>query len=99
MSNITSETIKKVAKLANIKIREDEEELLIDQLTKITNWVESLSEVDTNNVEILNNVHNVNLTLFPDEIEKTNDTQEILKNSPDVRYDYFAVPKVIEQSS
>lgn len=97
MSNITLKTIDKVAKLANIKIYDEEKDLLVEQLTKITNWVESLNEVNTDNVEPLNNVHNASLTLFPDEIEKNNDTQEVLKNSPDVRYDYFAVPKVIDQ--
>ena len=91
MSNITKEII-------NIKLDEHEKEKLVQHLTKITTWEETLNEVDTSNVEILNNVHNINLTLFPDEIEKTNETVDILKNTMDARYDYFAVPKVIDQN-
>lgn len=98
MSNVTKETIDKVAKLANIKLEEDKKEEFAQHLTKVTNWAELLNEVDTDNVEILNNVHGARLKLFPDEIEKNNETQDVLKNSPDARYDYFAVPKVIEQN-
>lgn len=96
MSNITKETIDKVAKLANIKVSEEENVHLATQLTKITNWVEALNEVDTDDVEILNNVHNINLTLFPDEVEVTNDVEEVLQNAPQSQYNYFTVPKVIE---
>lgn len=96
MSNINKETINKVAKLANIKISDEEKEQLTTHLTKITNWVESLNEVNTDNVEILNNVHNMNLTLFADEVKKTNEVEELLKNAPDAKFNYFAVPKVIE---
>lgn len=96
MSQITKETINKVAKLANIKLDSEREELFCSQLTKITNWVEALNEVDTNDVEILNNVHNIDLEMFPDEVEVTNSTEEVLKNAPHVTYNYFAVPKVIE---
>lgn len=96
MSNITKETIDKVAKLANIKIDETNKDHLCDQLTKITNWVESLNEVDTDNIEILSSVHNSTITLFDDEIEQNNKVEDVLKNAPDAQYNYFAVPKVIE---
>ncbi len=96
MSQITKETINKVAKLANIKINEEENKHFSTQLTKITNWVGSLNEVDTSDVEILNNVHNINLTLFADEVETTNEVDDVLQNAPDAQYNYFAVPKVIE---
>lgn len=96
MSNISSDTINKVAKLANIKISEEEREQFSTHLTKVTNWVGSLNEVNTEGVAVLNNVHNMNLTLFPDEVVKTNNVEELLKNAPDAKFNYFAVPKVIE---
>jgi aspartyl-tRNA(Asn)/glutamyl-tRNA(Gln) amidotransferase subunit C len=96
MSLISKETISKAAKLANIKIEDSEKEYYCEQLTKITNWVEKLNEVDTNNVEILSNVHGNSLTLFPDEVDKTNEIEAVLSNAPSTEYNYFAVPKVIE---
>lgn len=96
MSNINKETINKVAKLANIKVNDEEKEQLCSDLTKITNFIELLNEVNTDNVEILNNVHNSTLELFADEVKQDNDIEDILKNAPDSKYNYFAVPKVIE---
>ena len=96
MSNIDKKTIEKVAKLANIKIPDSEKELLCQQLGKITNFVELLQEVDTQNVKIMGNVHNINLKLFDDKIKISNNVDEILENAPDSQYNYFAVPKVIE---
>ena len=96
MSNIDKKTIEKVSKLANIKIPDNEKELLCQQLEKITNFVELLQEVDTQNVKIMGNVHNISLKLFEDKVKAKNNTEEILKNAPDAKYNYFAVPKVIE---
>ncbi len=96
MSNIDKKTIEKVARLANIKVSEAEKDILCDQLGKITNFVDLLQEVDTDNVEIMGNVHNINLKLFEDEVKVSNSTEEVLQNAPDAQYNYFAVPKVIE---
>ena len=96
MSQISKETINKVAKLANIKFSDAEKEQFAASLTKITNWVGTLDEVNTDNVEPLNNVHNAILTMFPDVVEENNNAEEVLKNAPEAKYNYFTVPKVIE---
>lgn len=96
MSNVTSEDIKKISRLARIEIPEESRETLAKQVGGIIGWVEKLSEVNTDNVEPLISVHETPLRLNKDEITDGNITEEVLKNAKDAKYGYFAVPKVIE---
>ncbi len=96
MSQITNADIKKIARLARIAVPQDNIENLAKQLTNITNFVANLKEVNTDNVEIVNNVHDVSLRLNKDEINDGNISDDILKNSNNAKYGYFTVPKVIE---
>lgn len=96
MSNVTPEDIKKVSRLARIEVAESERENLAKQVNGIINWVEKLNEVNTDNVEPLDNVGGQLLRLNKDEISDGNIVEDVLKNSKDAKYNYFAVPKVIE---
>lgn len=94
--SVTSENIKKVARLARIEVPEAERENLAKQVGGIIGWVEQLNEVNTNNVEPLTNIHGASLRLNPDLVSDGNIADDVLKNSKDAKYGYFAVPKVIE---
>lgn len=96
MSHITEKDVTKIARLARIEITEDKKPQLVNQLSKILDWVEVLNEVDTNNVEPLSNCHQMTLVMAKDEVKDGNITEEVLKNAPDAKYNYFTVPKVIE---
>jgi aspartyl-tRNA(Asn)/glutamyl-tRNA(Gln) amidotransferase subunit C len=69
---------------------------LANQLSATLNWVETLNEVDTKNVEVITNIHNIAMTMADDEISDGDITEEVLKNAPNSKYNYFTVPKVIE---
>ncbi len=96
MSQITKDDIKKIARLSKIKVADENLENLAQQLTSITNFVATLKEVNTDNVAIVNNVHDAALRLNKDEINDGNISDDILKNSNNAKYGYFTVPKVIE---
>ena len=96
MSNVTSENIKKVAHLARIEVLEADRENLAKQVGGIIGWVEKLQEVNTDNVEPLTNVHGTSLRLNADVISDGGIAEDVLKNSKDAKYGYFAVPKVLE---
>jgi aspartyl/glutamyl-tRNA(Asn/Gln) amidotransferase C subunit len=98
MSKITKKDLEKISKLSQIEIKEGEENKIAEDLTKITKWFESLSEVNTENIEFLGNVHEQNLTLHKDEVKMCNSKKDILQNSKNTKYNYFTVPKVIEQN-
>ncbi len=96
MSQVTEKDIKKVAHLARISISETECKTLTQQVGGIINWVATLNEVNTDNVEPLTNVHEMSLRLMPDEVNDGNIAEDVLQNAKNAKYGYFAVPKVIE---
>lgn len=89
-------TTLKIAKLSRVKINENEVDELSSQLSSILDWVEQLNEVDTENIEPLNNVNKSKLPLREDKENIENKSNDILSNAPDKLEDYFVVPKVVE---
>ena len=90
------ETVKKIAFLSRLKIEEENVETTKDEFNKIMAWVDTLKEVDTQNVEPLVSVNENNIALRKDEVTAENCAKEDLANAPMQEYGYFAVPKVIE---
>ena len=89
-------TINKIAKLARIKLSEEESKELLKDMNSILDWVEQLKEVNTDSIDPLTNISSSILPQRIDESNDVNSSDEILKNSPDKLEGYFAVPKVVE---
>lgn len=96
MSKITTETVAKVAKLARIKISDAEQEKFAGELTGIMNWIEQLSEVDTDGVKPMTSVVDVKLHQRADHITDGDYRDQILSNAPEAQEGFFVVPKVVE---
>ena len=94
--SIDKQTVLKVANLARIDVSEDNAEVIAPKLNTIIGFVEQLSEVDTDNVEPLANVANVDLRLRKDEVSDGNCRDEVLANAPESLQGFFVVPKVVE---
>lgn len=93
---VDKETLRKIAHLARLDIKEEDEEGMIKDLTEILNWVEQLNEIDTEGVEPLTNMsHEINM-LREDSVGEHLDHERALKNAPKRDDDHFRVPKVIE---
>jgi len=94
---INESTIYKVADLARIEIKETEVPGLIDEMSKILTFMEQLNELDTENVEPLvymNEVQNV----WREDVARTDvSVEEALKNAALHNERYFMVPKIIEK--
>ena len=93
---LDTNTINKIAKLARIKLSEEEARDLLKDMNSILDWVEQLNEVNTTSIEPLANISSSILPQRKDEPRDVNSSDEILKNSPDNLEGYFAVPKVVE---
>jgi aspartyl-tRNA(Asn)/glutamyl-tRNA(Gln) amidotransferase subunit C len=88
--------VRRIARLARIKITDEEAKGLRKELSGILDWVEQLNEVDTRNVEPMTRVVPIKLKMRIDEVTAGNLAEDILKNAP-VRDDhFFVVPKVVE---
>ena len=89
-------TVARIAKLARIRIDDDQRAALAGELSNILDWIEQLSEVDTNNVPPMTSMDNVTLQLRADEVTDGDKVDDILANAPESQNGHFVVPKVVE---
>ena len=93
---IDNETVKKVAKLAKIKISETEETKLIVELNNILGWVDELKKVNTDKTEPMLYVFNESMVMREDKAISEISNDSVLKNAPETKSGFFVVPKVVE---
>ena len=94
--SIDNQTVRKVSKLAKIKINEKEETKLIEELNSILVWVDELKKVDTEQIEPMLSVFNESMIMRKDEVSSETSDELVLKNAPESKSGFFVVPKVVE---
>ena len=94
--SVDTATVRKIASLARIALREGEAEAMVPELNNILGWVEQLGEVDTSGVEPLAAVIPNTLRLRDDVVTDGGMRDAILANAPAAEHGFFTVPKVIE---
>ena len=92
-------TVHKVARLAALDIDDAGAEKIAPQLSNILGFIEQLSEVNTEGVEPLANVVDIELALRKDEITDGDCREKVLANAPEETHGFFVVPTVVEQES
>lgn len=94
--SIDTETARRVAKLARIRVEEEALPALADEFNTILGFIEQLSEVDVEGVEPMTSVTPQRLKRRKDVVTDGGYQEKILANAPDAREGFFAVPKVVE---
>ena len=94
--SIDTETAARVAKLARIKVEPEALPALAAEFNTILGFIEQLNEVDVEGIEPMTSVTPMRLKRRVDEVTDGNRQAQILKNAPDAREGFFAVPKVVE---
>ncbi len=94
--HVDEATVRRIARLARIKITDDEAKGLEGELSAILDWVEQLSEVDTDKVEPMTRVVPISLKQREDVVTDGEKADEIVANAPMSEDDFFVVPKVVE---
>lgn len=94
--SIDKETVRKVANLARIEVSEADLDKVLPKMASTLQWVEQLKELNTDNVEPLASVVNINLQLREDVVTDGGIQQKILANAPEESMGFFVVPKVVE---
>ena len=89
-------TVAKIARLARIRVSEEEQEALAGELSQIITWIEQLEEVDCSGVEPMTRVGDMTLKKRKDEVTDGNCRDAVLANAPEARDGFFTVPKVVE---
>jgi len=94
--SIDIETARKVAHLARIRVADDDLPALAGELSNILTFMEQLNEVDVDGIEPMASVTPMRLRRRADVVTEGEMAESILKNAPDAREGFFAVPKVVE---
>ena len=94
--SIDIDTARKVAKLARIKVEDDALPALATEFSNILGFIEQLNEVDVEGVEPMTSVTPQRLYRREDVVADGNQPKAVLKNAPDAREGFFAVPKVVQ---
>lgn len=104
--SLDKDTVARIARLARLKVPEEELAPLASELSGIMSWIEQLNEVDTNNVEPMSSVSDVTLPMRQDRVADGGIAAKVLANAPGgaVYLDpsdrnaggFFTVPKVVE---
>jgi aspartyl-tRNA(Asn)/glutamyl-tRNA(Gln) amidotransferase subunit C len=93
---IDANTVRKVARLARIRVEDAQLEPMAKELSSIMDWIEQLAEVDTDGVEPMTSCVAVKLPLREDVVTDGNKRNAILANAPKADRGFFVVPKVVE---
>lgn len=92
---INRDTVLHIARLARLKLDDEEIENLTGQLSSILDYIEQLNSIDTSGVEPTSFMAPVHDPLRDDTVVPSLPHEELLQNAPCPKKGFFAVPKVI----
>ena len=97
MANIiTDETIEYVGILAKLDLSAEEKEQAKKDMANMLDYIDTLSELDTEGVEPMSHVFPVNNVFREDIVTNTDDRDNIILNAPKVKDGSFMVPKTVQ---
>lgn len=93
---IDAATVKRIGRLARIRVEENEVEKYQGELNAILGFVEQLNEVNVDGVEAMTSVTPMQLRRREDVISDGGYPDKIVSNAPLSEDNFFMVPKVVE---
>jgi aspartyl-tRNA(Asn)/glutamyl-tRNA(Gln) amidotransferase subunit C len=95
---LSREQIEHLAKLARLKLNEEEIKSLTEDLNKILNYVKKIEELNLENIEPSTSIIE-KLDLREDEVKEKNqeEREKIIDNFPQKENNYLKVPKILEK--
>ena len=93
---IDQTTVRRIARLARIRLADDEAPQLASELNSIFSWIEKLDEVDTTGIEPMTSVVEMKMKWRDDTVSDGEDPDGVLANAPRSEDHLYLVPKVVE---
>ena len=93
---VDENTVRKIARLARIKVPDAALAPMAKELSNLLQWVEQLTELNTDGVEPMTTSVSMKLPLREDKVTDGGYAQDIVKNAPGRQDTFFTVPKVVE---
>jgi aspartyl-tRNA(Asn)/glutamyl-tRNA(Gln) amidotransferase subunit C len=94
--SLTLNDVKKVARLARLKVSEEEAQTAHAQLSGIFGLIEEMQAVNTAGIEPMAHGQNVTQRLREDRVTETNQRELFQSIAPQVEAGLYLVPQVIE---
>jgi aspartyl-tRNA(Asn)/glutamyl-tRNA(Gln) amidotransferase subunit C len=94
--SVDSNTVRRIAKLARIRVTDAELPKLEGELNAILQWIEMLGEVDVSNVAPLTSIVDRKLHFRADEVTDGGRPEDVVANAPVHDDHFYVVPKVVE---
>jgi aspartyl-tRNA(Asn)/glutamyl-tRNA(Gln) amidotransferase subunit C len=96
-------TVRRIAKLARIRVDDQQVVQLQSELSGILSWIEQLNEVDVTGVtpmaggtQAVTTPQGMQRPMRADVVNDGGDPERVLSNAPDRAGNFYAVPKVVE---
>lgn len=93
---LTIEEVKKIAKLSQLNLSDDDVSRFQVQLSEVLNYVEVLNELDTGNVEPTSQVTGLENVTREDEVKSSLILEEALSGAPKTEKEMFATRAVFQ---
>ncbi len=93
--SLSREEVEKVSLLARLRLSEQELDLMTNQLGQIVEYVEQLSELDTDDVEPMAHAVAIQNVFADDKVASSLDREQALANAPKRDEECYRVPAVL----
>jgi aspartyl-tRNA(Asn)/glutamyl-tRNA(Gln) amidotransferase subunit C len=94
--SVDAATVRRIAHLARIAVKETEVAHLEGELNAMLAFVEQLGEVDIEGVEPMTSVIPMEMKKRSDVVNDGEIADDIVRNAPETQDHFFLVPKVVE---
>lgn len=98
---VTSDEVKKIGKLANLKLQDNEVDLFAGQFTKTIEVVNELNEIDTTNVDATYQVNGLSNVTRADEVDMSRLLPQdvALREAKKTHNGFFVVERLIDSDA
>jgi len=86
-----------VSKLASIPLSSKEKSVFEKQLTDVLNYISKLNEIDTDSIEPIGHITNLQNVLREDKPAPSLSQDDVLKNAPKTYNGFFEVDAIFEE--
>jgi aspartyl-tRNA(Asn)/glutamyl-tRNA(Gln) amidotransferase subunit C len=93
---VDAAAVRRIARLARIRVTDEEAKALEQEISGILDWVKQLDEVDTSGVEPMTSVIPMLLKQRPDVVTDGGIADDVVANAPARKDHFFVVSKVVE---
>ncbi|MBQ6554580.1 MAG: Asp-tRNA(Asn)/Glu-tRNA(Gln) amidotransferase subunit GatC [Firmicutes bacterium] len=95
-NGIDDELIQYLEELSRLTLTDDEAKKAKEDLTKILGYIDTLNQLDTDNVEPMSHPFPYTNNFREDAVKPSEDRELILKNAPQQKDGCFKVPTTVE---